>query len=354
MECMIGFDIFSGVGGMSLGASMASIDVKIALEKDKYAAETFLYNHKNIEMLNEDIQNLKEIPSLLKKTKDATILFGGPPCQGFSYSNQRTRNKSNEKNWLFREFVRVTNLWQPDWFVLENVSGILHTEKGFFLEQILNEFRKIGYTLNYELLNAVDFGVPQKRERFFLVGSRHGITFKFPQKESTSVVSVKDAIGDLPVLGNGANFDKLEYKTEVTSNYAKNLRKKRKYSLCNYVTKNSNLVIERYEHIPQGGNWENIPKRLMSNYKDSSRCHDGIYFRLDENKPSSVIGNYRKNMLIHPTEDRGLSVREAARLQSFPDSYVFKGGIGFQQQQVGNAVPPLLAKRVFKKIMEQL
>jgi DNA (cytosine-5)-methyltransferase 1 len=301
-------------------------------------------------MLNEDIRNLREIPSLLKKTKETTILFGGPPCQGFSYSNQRTRNRNNEKNWLFKEFVRVTNLWQPDWFVLENVSGILHTEKGFFLEQILNEFHKIGYTLNHALLNAAEFGVPQKRERFFLVGSKHGIVFKFPQKEKPKTVSVKDAIGDLPVLNNGANFYELEYKTEAISAYAKKLRGKHKYSLCNYVTRNSNLVVKRYKHIPQGGNWEYIPKRLMSNYKDCSRCHDGIYFRLDENKPSSVIGNYRKNMLVHPTENRGLSVREAARLQSFPDRFVFRGSVGFQQQHVGNAVPPLLAEAVFSQI----
>jgi DNA (cytosine-5)-methyltransferase 1 len=127
---MIGVDIFSGVGGMSLGALMAGIDVKFAVEKDKYAAETFLSNHEKVLMLNDDIQQLQEIP--LNKTKESTIFFGGPPCQGFSYSNQRTRNKKNKKNWLFKEFVRITKLWQPDWFVLENVSGILHTEKGFF------------------------------------------------------------------------------------------------------------------------------------------------------------------------------------------------------------------------------
>jgi DNA (cytosine-5)-methyltransferase 1 len=345
---MIGIDLFSGVGGMSLGAAMAGIDVKFAVENDKHTAETFIANHSGVFLLNDEIQNLHTIP--LKKGKNITILFGGPPCQGFSYSNQRTRNKTNEKNWLFKEFVRVTELWQPDWFVLENVSGILHTEKGFFLEQILNEFHKIGYTLSYKLCNATDFGVPQKRSRFFLVGSRNGITFDFPEIQQQNAVTVKDAISDLPILCNGADFYSLEYKTKPNSEYAKLLRSDSKTSLCNYVTKNSDLVIERYEHIPQGGNWENIPNHLMFNYKDHSRCHDGIYLRLKEDEPSSVIGNYRKNMLIHPTEDRGLSVREAARLQSFPDWFVFKGTVGFQQQQVGNAVPPLLAKAIFSKI----
>jgi len=345
---MVGVDIFSGVGGMSLGASMAGIEIEFAVEKDKFAAETFLANHKGTVMFNNDILDLKVIP--VKKTSKPTILFGGPPCQGFSYSNQRTRNRNNEKNWLFKEFVRVTKLWNPDWFVLENVSGIIHTEKGFFLEQILNDFHKIGYTLSYKLCNAVDFGVPQKRERFFLVGSKHGIVYKFPETKKRNAVTVKDAISDLPTLSNGADYPSLEYKTDPTSLYAKLLRGNTKNSLCNHVTRNSDLVIERYKYIPQGGNWENIPNHLMTNYKDHSRCHDGIYLRLEENKPSVVIGNYRKNMLIHPTEDRGLSVREAARLQSFPDWFVFKGSVGFQQQQVGNAVPPLLAKEIFSQI----
>ena len=347
---MIGLEIFSGTGGMSLGALMAGIDVKVAIDIDKWACETYKSNHENTTVINADIRGIKEIP--LKKGRVQTILFGGPPCQGFSLSNQKTRNKENEKNWLFLEFIRIAKLFNPDWIVLENVSGIQRTERGFFLEQICNQFHNLGYTLSYKLLNSVNFGVPQKRERFFLIGSKNGINFVFPNTSNQNTIAVKDAISDLPILENGASEFRLNYKSnKKLSEYAKLMRGECPYSYNNGVSKNTDLVLNRYKYIPQGGNWANIPKELMANYKDYTRCHGGIYHRLEEEQPSVVIGNYRKNMLIHPTQDRGLSVREAARLQSFPDSYIFKGSLTEQQQQVGNAVPPLLAKAIFENII---
>jgi DNA (cytosine-5)-methyltransferase 1 len=164
-------------------------------------------------------------------------------------------------------------------------------------------------------------------------------------------VTVHEAISDLPDLPNGASINRMSYKCDAKSNYARLMRGSLQQSSNHLVTKNAPHIIERYKHIPQGGNWADIPPQLMSNYADCSRCHTGIYRRLREDAPSIVIGNYRKNMLIHPTQNRGLSVREAARLQSFPDWYEFKGSIGFQQQQVGNAVPPLLAEAVFRTII---
>ena len=344
---MIGIEIFSGAGGMSVGAAMAGINVKVAVELDKYAAETYSFNHPNALILNEDIRKFHSIPF---KTKESTILLGGPPCQGFSLSNQRTRNLTNVNNWLFEEYIRVAKMWKPDWVVLENVSGLLLTEDGYFLNLITRKLKRLGYNLSYELLDASDYGVPQKRQRLFIVGSLERTNFSFPLPKRTKV-SVKEAISDLPKLKNGSFEHQLPYKKKAESPFARKQRGQMKYVFNNYVTKNSATVVERYKHIPQGGNWESIPPKLLANYKDYTRCHGGIYHRLKEDEPSVVIGNYRKNMLIHPKEDRGLSVREAARLQSFPDWFEFKGFLTHQQQQVGNAVPPILAKAVFDKIV---
>lgn len=345
---MIGVDVFAGAGGMSLGAQLAGIDVVLAIEKDQHAATTYAYNHPRTKLLIDDILNVSQIN--VDKGSKSSVLFGGPPCQGFSTSNQRTRNRENRSNWLFKEFVRIVQLWLPDWVVFENVRGIVETEKGLFRDSLMQDLSNIGYTCSWAVLCAANFGVPQMRSRFFMIASRYGTSVKMPTPTNPDHISVHQAIADLPSLSNGANRDYLEYTHEAISAYAKTLRNGQSGCSGHLVTNNSPEVIERYKHIPQGGNWENIPEKLMKSYTDRTRCHTGIYRRLREDKPSIVLGNYRKNMLIHPWEDRGLSVREAARLQSFPDYYEFRGSIGYQQQQVGNAVPPLLAKAVFEVI----
>lgn len=349
---MLGVDLFSGAGGMSLGAQMSGIDVAVAIESDKYACATYAANHKNTTLLNEDIRSVRSIK--LPSRRKPLILFGGPPCQGFSTSNQRTRHAANSGNWLFKEYVRLVKVLKPDWLVFENVRGILETEGGLFLECILSSFQKAGYSLSWGIINAKDFSVPQNRSRLFIVGSRHGLTVALPAPLTSTPITVADAIEDLPDLPNGASDCKLPYRREPRSEYCRLMRGQARDVRNNLVTQNASHIIKRYKFIPQGGNWENIPSRLMKNYSDVTGCHTRIYYRLKEDEPAVVIGNYRKNMLIHPCQDRGLSVREAARLQSFPDSFYFTGSIGFQQQQVGNAVPPLLAKAVFDSIMKQV
>lgn len=347
-----GIDIFSGAGGLSLGAELAGICIKCAIEINPSAAKTFKRNHPNSIVINQDIRTISK-KDFDFNTDDVFIIMGGPPCQGFSLSNTRSRNMNNPNNLLFEQFVRLVNEINPKWFLFENVWGITNIEKGEVMARIKKCFEDIGYKVVPAVLRASDFGVPQNRERFFMVGNRLGIDFEFPKPRQTPAITVWEAISDLPELSNGQNLEVGEYRIdyEHATDYQKEMRSKSMQPRQNYVSRNNELVIERYKHISQGGNWSDIPDYLMTNYSDKSRCHSGIYKRLRADKPSVVISNYRKSMLIHPFQHRGLSVREAARIQSFPDHFLFEGPISHIQQQIGNAVPPLLAKAVFLQIL---
>jgi DNA (cytosine-5)-methyltransferase 1 len=350
---MQGIDLFSGAGGMSVGAAECGIDVRYAVEVDKFAAQTFALNHAHTKLFDCDIRNISGSDFDGLDRNKPVVIFGGSPCQGFSTSNQKNRNANNANNWLYREYLRLVNEVKPDWIVFENVKGLVETENGFFLNEILKGFESAGYATSHFILNSADYGVPQKRNRLFIIGSLHGHKVSEPDPTTKNYVTVSDALMDLPDVECGNSSGEQEYSCPAHSDYAKVLRGKMETCHNNVVTRNAPHIVERYKHIPQGGNWEKIPKELMTNYADASRCHTGIYRRLKEDEPSVVIGNFRKNMLIHPWKDRGLSVREAARLQSFPDSFKFCGTIGFQQQQVGNAVPPLLARAVFSHIINR-
>lgn len=189
---MIGVDLFCGAGGMTLGAKLAGINVVFAVESDPHAAETYAANHPEVQLFRKDIRKLRKIP--VSKGVQQTVLFGGPPCQGFSTSNQRTRGRANQDNWMFKEFIRLARSWQPDWIVFENVKGILETEQGAFLEMILADFRKLGYTVTAGKLDAAHFGVPQHRERLFVIGSRTGINLALPEAKYKRPIPVRFAL----------------------------------------------------------------------------------------------------------------------------------------------------------------
>ena len=333
---------------MTLGAKDAGIDVLFAVERCPVAAATYRQNFPNVEIYVGDIRDVRSLPKRPPGTK--TIVFGGPPCQGFSTSNQRTRGADNPDNWMYQELIRVAIVWEPDWIVIENVKGIRETLGGFFLREIETSLRSAGYTTTTTSLNAVHYGVPQRRERTFVVASKSGASIADPPRLKGPAITVGEAIEDLPQLAPGASTDGLPYRKEATNSFAKTLRGALLTVTGNLVTRNAQHVLARYPYVPQGGNWEDIPPNLMANYGDRSKCHTGIYRRLISTEPSVVIGNFRKNMLIHPHEDRGLSIREAARIQSVPDDFHFRGSIGFQQQQVGNMVPPRLAKAVLAQV----
>ena len=350
---LYGIDLFAGLGGMSLGATLSGVAVRTAIERDQNAAASYAHNHPATDLIVSDVASLSanSIRAFAQQANDL-VIFGGPPCQGFSYSNPRHRKKTNPSNWLFQQFLRYTSILQPAWVVFENVRGLKDTANGYFLRRVLSGLGSLGFHLAHGVLNALDFGVPQNRGRYFIVGNRIQPHYQLPKSLHSSKITVGDAFRDLPDLQNGNSTDLLPYGNDVPSPYGRHMRGDRRFCTNNLVSRNSHLVVERYRHVPPGGNWKHIPLNLMHNYRSASKCHTGIYHRLHHNRPATVVGNFRKNMLIHPTQDRGLSVREAARLQSFPDSYQVYGSIGFQQQQVGNAVPPLLAKAVFRSIID--
>jgi DNA (cytosine-5)-methyltransferase 1 len=352
-KSFVGIDIFSGAGGMSLGAERAGIRVKTAVEVNTYFAQTYEYNHKDTKVIRQDIREIP-LPDTKNFPYQPFIVFGGPPCQGFSNSySKRNDDLTNPRNWMFREFIRFVENLQPSWVVFENVEGFTRFCEGNLAKELKNTLMKLGYKNLYAgLLNASDFGVPQFRTRFFIVGNKNGIKFDMASNGNKRV-TVGEALFDLPELKNGDKIDDAPYKKNVRlSNYSKLMRKNSHSAKQNFVSKNQDYVIKRYQHIKPGQNWKAIPDKLMNNYKDKNRCHTGIYKRLNPEEPSVVIANYRKNMLIHPIEDRGLSLREAARLQSFPDDFLFKGTLGAMQQQIGNAVPPLMAEAIFKQIIK--
>lgn len=358
-------DLFSGIGGLSLGFNNAGFNIVLAIDNGPVAIETYWNNHRkdNTEVMTQDISKVdfkNKLRELGLNKGEADIVLSGPPCQGFSASNKRTRSLNNPKNHLFKEFIIAIKEIYPKWFLFENVSGIVSFEKGKIVQTLQDELGKIGYSCKWNILNAADYGIPQIRRRFLLVGNRMSVDFVFPSPTHgfgrTSYITVRDAISDLPILINGNREDYMPYRHNNSdiSEYQREMRRDCPENYCNnnQVSKNNDLVTKRYGFIPPGGNWKNIPTSLMTNYKDTNNCHSGIYRKLKWDEPSIVISNFRKNMLIHPEQDRGLSVREAARLQSFPDWYVFFGGLGSQQQQVADAVPPGLAYAVALSIKE--
>lgn len=344
---MYGVDLFAGAGGMSLGAQQAGVTVVEAVELNRYAAATYRCNFPGVNLVQDCITRYQPEQSL--RDLRPLVVFGGPPCQGFSTSNQRTRSSENPMNWLFLEFVRIVQILTPNYIVFENVKGISETEGGRFLSALTTSLTTIGYNIRTVTLTASDFGVPQTRSRLFVLGSLDGVP-AVPVGRVSPPITLREALSDLPDLENGAHTDVLPYKGRPNSSYARQLRKRKKKCSGHLVSTNSPSILERYKYIAAGGNWKSIPERLMANYTDASRCHTGIYRRLKWDEPASVIANFRKNMLVHPSQDRGLSIREAARIQSFPDSFNFQGSIGFQQQQLGNAVPPLLARQIFETL----
>ena len=348
-------DLFAGAGGLSYGFSkLPQFKILAANEIEKDISIAYQLNHPDVEMLNCDIRNLtSEVLRQVLKGREVDVIVGGPPCQSYSTLGKR---KMDDRANLFIQYKRVLEILQPTAFVFENVVGILSMGKGKLFAQMKSEFEDIGYTLQYKVLDAVNYGVPQHRERVILVGFKGINNFIYPAPTHGDglkpYVTLKDALGDLPVLKSGEKNTR--YITEATNEFLEFVRKNAGDSVEEHCApKNGEHLIRIMQTLKDGQSKNDLPEdiRPKSGYGNT-------YAKLWWDRPSTTITrNFAcpsSSRCIHPRDSRAMSIREGARLQSFPDDYKFYGSDGMKRLEIGNAVPPLLSVAVAKQMLAAL
>lgn len=350
-------DMFAGAGGISCGLEqIEGFKTVLATDFNEPTLKTFKYNHPDAECVLGDITdiNIKEKVVNLSKKFKVNMIVGGPPCQGFSNKGKKL-GLADERNFLFLEYIDMVEKIKPEIFIIENVKNMVSCADGYFINEIVTTFKNMGYNIDYRILNASNFGVPQTRERTIIIGSK---SFKFDfddlTQEEYKKVTVRDAISDLSYLNSGEGNMVSEYKNNSESDYQKMLRNVNDNKLYNHkATNHSDIALKKLALIPPEGNKSDLPKELHGNQKFKT-----TWSRLEWDKQSPTIDtrfdtpSNGKNS--HPYLDRSITPREAARIQSFPDGYRFLGRKTEICKQIGNAVPPLLAKAIGKAIMRQI
>lgn len=347
-------DLFSGAGGFSYGMEK-NIHFKtvIALDFNAKALDTFKYNMPDSEIINGDItdQNVKNKIINLSREKKVNMIIGGPPCQGFSLKGKKL-GLEDSRNYLFNEYLSIVEELQPEVFVIENVKALLSTSAGWFKDQIVEKVKKMGYFVDYGVLTASDFGVPQARQRaIFICAKRKKVNL--PNPIDSPQVTVRDAISDLAYLESGQGAFEQNYKIPPSSDYQRKMREGSKNLYNHKASNHAEIAIQKLAMIPPECGKEYLPKDLLGNQQFT-----GTWGRLkwDEVSPTidtrfDAASNGKNN---HPFLNRSITPREAARLQSFDDKFVFLGQKVYIRQQIGNAVPPLLAEAIADKIYEVL
>ena len=344
-------DLFAGVGGLSYGFSQLSqFRILAANEIEKDISIAYSLNHPEVKMLNCDIVDLDEktLSDALNGEK-VDIVVGGPPCQ--SYSTVGKRQLDDRAN-LFLQYKRVLQIIKPKAFVFENVVGILSMDRGRLFKRVQAEFEEIGYTLKYQVLDAVNYGVPQHRERVILVGFKGVNPFQYPAPTHGEglipYVTLKEAFADLPALKSGGKA--AEYTGEASNVFLRFVRENSRGLTEHAAPKNGEHLIRIMEALGDGQSKDDLPEsiRPKSGYPNT-------YAKLWWDKPSTTVTrNFAcpsSSRCIHPRDSRAMSIREGARLQSFPDDYKFYGADGMKRLEIGNAVPPLLSKAIARQML---
>ncbi len=343
-------DLFAGVGGLSQGFAKAGFGVALAVEYDAEIAEAFKLNHPDVPVIVNDIRNV-DFSSVYKQIGPVEGIVGGPPCQGFSQKGQR-KSVMDERNFMFRSFIEFVEVFRPPFFVMENVPNITTTEKGLFRKEAILAFEKLGYSVTFNVLNAADFGVPQLRRRAFFLGTLNGQAIELPTTNGKRT-TVKEAIYDLPFIASGEGSKFYDYQSSPQSVYQELLRTDSPGIYNHLATSHSKIALERLSMIPKGAGREVLPPEHRT-----KSIYSGTWTRLREDELAATITTRfdtpSSGLFTHPILDRCLTVREAARIQSFDDKFIFTGNKTSQMKQVGNAVPPLLAYAVAKTALQTL
>lgn len=331
-------DLFCGAGGLSKGFERNGFHVVAGFDTCKDSITTFVNNHNNAEGVIADLS--KPIPNL-EKYRGVDIVIGGPPCQGFSISGKRDPN--DDRNSLYKAYLHTLETLKPKYFLMENVPNLVSMDKGKIKDQIIHDIQNLGYTVSYQILNSKDFGVPQSRRRVFFIGSKNGKSIIIAPIEKPLTPS-KDALSDLPE--NSKNDGDL-YDSSPDTDYQKMMRIGSKGIWNHEITNHSDKTKSIIALVPDGGNYKNLPDHL----KDTRKVNIA-WTRFNSEKPSNTIDTGHRHH-FHYKWNRVPTVRESARLQSFPDNFIFYGSKTSQYRQVGNAVPPLMAEIIAKQILEQ-
>lgn len=344
-------DLFSGVGGLSLGFEQQGFDIVVANEYDESIAMAYKENHKSTKMIVGDITSLDLDAIFGEYVGTIDVVIGGPPCQGFSQKGQR-KTIHDSRNFLFKYYVTVVEKLKPKYFVMENVLNLLTSENGYFKNELIKLFETMGYSLQMGILNASDFGVPQNRKRAVIIGKKGSNAPLLPVPKQAKT-TIWDAISDLAFLGSGEGKYIQEYKLQPESEYQKKMREESSALYNHIATKHSQIALERLSLIPPNAGREVLPKEHLT-----KSIYSGTWSRMKKDEISVTITTRfdtpSSGKFSHPFLDRAITVREAARIQSFPDWFVFTGNKGSQMKQVGNAVPPLLASAIAEVIIKDI
>ena len=340
-------DLFCGAGGLSCGFQRAGFSILLGIDNDAQALETFELNHEGSRTICGDITKItyQNIQSLVGNKK-IDVIIGGPPCQGMSLSGPRKFD--DPRNKLYLSYIRLVSEIRPKAFVIENVPGLVGLFKGQIKDSIIEKFSEIGYSIQYRILCASDYGVPQNRKRVIFVGLRDpGMRFDYPESEKEKI-TCEMALSDLPPLTDKLGEEVQDYYLEPQNNYQK-LMRKNSHDVHNHIAANhSERVKKIISMVPAGGNYKDLPEE----YRHTRNFHVA-WTRFPDDKPAPTIDTGHRHH-FHYKYNRVPTVRECARIQSFPDDFIFLGNKTQQFRQVGNAVPPLMAERIALQLRKAL